>query len=633
MAVSLSISTSQVSQSVTNNSTVLRVSIGYTWTGGSWDWNYSTKYVTINGSTYYFSNVKINPSRTSSGSGTLYTVDVTIPHNADGTKTVSIYTYVKTATESGAVEKSASATLTRIARTSPASLSKTSVTTGDSFIVYTNRYSPNFTHTVKVVLGSKSITKTGVGDSVEITIPRDWAAALPNAETGTATVTCETSGIGSVSKSITINVNTADIPTIAEVTATPHNENSVVSGWGIYLQGYSAIQIAFKSTKGVQGSTIKGYKIKHGTAEITTSPYRTPVINQGGEQKIYCYVQDSRGRWSAAKEVKVTVEGYTKPSLRGATAYRSTSAGIKDERAGTYITALAETVFASCNGKNSANLKCRYKKSTGSYGNYTAMTSGTKKTVGNGDVSITSSYIIELLIADALGNTHSAEFEIPTKKVALSFMDSIRGAAIGKIAEKEGILEIALDVELDKITVKNKSGLTVNGTNILNKLNKTANAIDEKVQSGGVTGEDGGHKMGLSWNGSKVIVGIDNNAAVKTLIDTSMAVDYIVEQGASGGWNYVKYNSGRAEAWRKTTSSNLGTSGTINGFYYRIYAIAIPQGLFTSIEDAHADCYWNSGTSWASARNVTPTSFEAIYFSNANGGAGTFFHRVTGRWK
>ena len=41
------------------------------------------------------------------------------------------------------------------------------------------------------------------------------------------------------------------------------------------------------------------------------------------------------------------------------------------------------------------------------------------------------------------------------------------------------------------------------------------------VQNSGVTGEDGSHKMAMSWNGSKVIVGIDNNAAVKTLVDES----------------------------------------------------------------------------------------------------------------
>ena len=39
------------------------------------------------------------------------------------------------------------------------------------------------------------------------------------------------------------------------------------------------------------------------------------------------------------------------------------------------------------------------------------------------------------------------------------------------------------------------------------------------VQSGGVTGEDNTHAMALSWNGSDIIAGVDNNSAVKTLID------------------------------------------------------------------------------------------------------------------
>lgn len=39
-----------------------------------------------------------------------------------------------------------------------------------------------------------------------------------------------------------------------------------------------------------------------------------------------------------------------------------------------------------------------------------------------------------------------------------------------------------------------------------------------KVDSGGVKGEDGNHKMALSWNGSEIIAGVDDNAVVKTLV-------------------------------------------------------------------------------------------------------------------
>ena len=40
------------------------------------------------------------------------------------------------------------------------------------------------------------------------------------------------------------------------------------------------------------------------------------------------------------------------------------------------------------------------------------------------------------------------------------------------------------------------------------------------VKNSGVRGEDGNHQMAMSWNGNAIIVGVDNNAAVKTLVTT-----------------------------------------------------------------------------------------------------------------
>lgn len=449
MALSLSIGTSQLSQSVSGNYTTLRVNVNISWTFGSWDHYGSTKYVTINGSTYYFSSAKINPNRTNSGSQTLYSVDVNIPHNSDGTKTVSIYAYVVTSTGSGTVTASASPTLSRIPRTSPATLSASSVTTGGSFTVYTNRYSSSFTHTIKITLGSKSITKTGIGTSVTITIPRDWAEALPNAASGTATVVCTTDGISSVSKNITVNVNSNDIPTLTEVTVAPYSANTVVSGWNIYLQGYSAVQVTFNTAAGVYGSSIAGYKVVYGSSEVTKSPYRTPVINNSGAQKVYCYAKDSRGRWSKAKEVSVEFLSYAKPSLSNAQAYRSKDTGVKDEKNGTSLSAIATAVFSSCGGKNSATLKCRRRRRDGDWMSYVSMQSGKLTTFAQGAVSVTYSYEVEIKITDALGETNEVIIEIPTKAAALSFLPEGKGAAVGKVAEKEGVLEVAFDIETE----------------------------------------------------------------------------------------------------------------------------------------------------------------------------------------
>lgn len=111
--------------------------------------------------------------------------------------------------------------------------------------------------------------------------------------------------------------------------------------------------------------------------------------------------------------------------------------------------------------------------------------------------------------------------------------------------------------------------------------------------------------------------------------------DYVVERGTSSGWNYEKWNSGVVKAWKQTTSSNLGAAqdGGVNGWYYRIYTMALPSGMFKTITSAMCNCKWGTGISFASARNVTTTSFEAVYLSNQNGGAGTFWHEVIGTWK
>ena len=194
-----------------------------------------------------------------------------------------------------------------------------------------------------------------------------------------------------------------------------------------------------------------------------------------------------------------------------------------------------------------------------------------------------------------------------------------------------GSLATANSISLSSNNITGTLPISKGGTGKTTQL--TYADVLEVVRSSGVTGEDGGHQMAMSWARDHVIVGIDNNAAVKHMLDTSMVIDYIVEQGVSEGWTYIKWNSGRAECYRKTTSANLGTTGQINGFYYRFYSINLPTGLFIEVTDAQVSADWGTGVSWGSVKELTTTTLEAQYFSNQNGGAGTFFHNVKGRWK
>ena len=121
-------------------------------------------------------------------------------------------------------------------------------------------------------------------------------------------------------------------------------------------------------------------------------------------------------------------------------------------------------------------------------------------------------------------------------------------------------------------------------------------------------------------------------AELKSDMGVVTPADYVVERGTSSSWHYEKWNSGKLELWRQTTSSNMGTTGQVGGWYYRAYTIALPSNLLKKIQDVQCNCVWGTGVSFASGSADT-ANFKAIYFSNQNGGAGTFWHRITGTWK
>lgn len=86
---------------------------------------------------------------------------------------------------------------------------------------------------------------------------------------------------------------------------------------------------------------------------------------------------------------------------------------------------------------------------------------------------------------------------------------------------------------------------TRNANSAATAANNAAKAANDAISgnkftfSGGVTGEDGTHRMATSWDGSRVIVGVDNNAAVKKLIavgDAEVADTGWIDAWASSNW-------------------------------------------------------------------------------------------------
>lgn len=593
MALSLSISTSQGTQSVANNTTQLTVNVNISWTYGSYDHYGSSKYVTINGKTYYFSSVKINPNRTTSGSQTLYSTTVTIPHNADGTKTVSIYASVTTATSSGTVTASRSVTLTTIPRATTPSLSASSVALGSAVTISTPRASSAFTHTLTYKFGSATGTiATGVGTSYAWTVPKTLANQIPSSTSGTCTITCRTYNGSSLVGTKTVNVtltipNTAEFkPTVGTVSVSEAVQAVTTAFGSRYVQSLSQLNVSISAT-GAYGSTIRSYSTSVDGVTYNSATFTSNAINASGTLSVTVTVSDSRGR-TASKTVNISVIAYKPPAITGMS-YQQCNADGTANPTGTSTKITITGQVSSVSSQNSRTLTLKWKKSTDSAYQTRSLTASdwnfTVSTIVN-NTAPDETYEFVAVLTDKINSIENA---VTTGIIAMSFLAGGKGVRLFGEAEEVGFWVDKIDYTI------------------------TEDEYDELVSLlGGV---------------------VSNPKRLLTLLQKLANREHIAAQGKSGSWNYIHYSDGRAEVWRQWTSTNLATDGTEGGFYYRIYALTIPDGLLTSVEDAHADCFWGTGTSWASARSVTPTRFQGVYYSNQNGGAGTFWNYVRGRWK
>ena len=113
--------------------------------------------------------------------------------------------------------------------------------------------------------------------------------------------------------------------------------------------------------------------------------------------------------------------------------------------------------------------------------------------------------------------------------------DSANSAATNAIAATNTAQNSAADAQ----------EATRNANSAATAANNAAKAANDAISgnkftfSGGVTGEDGTHRMASSWDGSRVIVGVDNNAAVKKLIavgDAEVADTGWIDAWASSNW-------------------------------------------------------------------------------------------------
>lgn len=464
----------QGAQSVANNTTQLTLGM-YAYTPGSayginWT-DFGGSYIGIGafgGGAETLTSFKKNAS----GGGTMWLVEnisVTVKHNSDGSaQNVPIKwkwgvnsPWGQYVTPSGTLHVN----LTTIPRVSKVTTSGGTI--GSPLTINISRESSGFTHTLKYAYGSASgtITTKTASTSVSWTPPLNLCSQIPNDPSGWGTITCETySGttlVGSSSTQITLTV-----PSSVGLTLSPgwasvaaYNAGTPAAGMSGYVQSYSKAQVAFNSgkisTANSYGAGIKSYRVVYDGKDIA-SPYITSALQRSGEFSVTCYVTDTRDR-TQSETLTFTVQEYASPTVSDITCVRCTSGGVESDE-GTYIYVKATTVYSPLSGANTITLRARYKSSAGSYGSYTALTSGAGKVIGNGAVLPTSTYVVEITAVDTLGGAAVYTAYIPTAEVFFHGRRGGNGAGLGMYSQHEGGLDMAWDLYMNGNKIHDNGG-------------------------------------------------------------------------------------------------------------------------------------------------------------------------------
>lgn len=293
---------------------------------------------------------------------------------------------------------------------------------------------------------SGSIGSTS-GSYFDWTPPLSLASQIPEAVSGTCTITCTTEA-GTTTCTCTLSVPDSVKPSFSASSKTLVNENATVSSWGIYLQNYSKIRVAF--TAAASYSTISSWRIDAGAFTASNDSVLASAVNvselsgilsAAGTYAVSITVTDARGRSATVSLGSFTVQAYGDPVPTNVSIYRCLQDGTKDESEGTYLYAKATRSYTQV-GSNTCSMYFQYKEKSAE--NYTSvqLTDNTAVIVGSGQIDVLKSYTTRIYIVDSLTGTYYYE-GVSTQAVAFNMRPTPdSGAAFGGYANEDKVLEL-----------------------------------------------------------------------------------------------------------------------------------------------------------------------------------------------
>lgn len=452
MAVKLSISITQNSQNVANNTSNVTVALSVSWTYGSWNATTGPHgYLTIDGTKYTFEKKPFNSNHTTTGSQTIFTKTVNVSHNSDGTKNLACSGYYWVDLDSAAsITASASKALTTIPRKS--SLSVANGTLGTAQTLTVTKQASAFTHTITYKCGSATgtVCTKSSATSISWTPPASLASQNTTGKSVSVTFTITTfsgsTNIGSNTKTITCSIpSTATFS--PKCTVAIKESTNYSATYGAPIKGFSKLQVTVTPTL-AYGSAIDAYSTTVNGTKYTAASFTTDVLTSSGTITASTTVKDKRGNSGSGTASISGVLDYSPPTVDKFTVHRCDANGSANDK-GDHVKITISYRVSSLNNKNRCTSYVQYKKtSDAAYGDPvyldypdTTYSVTDKEIIFAADTG--SSYDVKLYVTDNLKTT-PASTSVSTAFTIMHWNADGTGMAVGKISELSHVFDVGM---------------------------------------------------------------------------------------------------------------------------------------------------------------------------------------------
>lgn len=469
MSVNQTLTLEQIGQSITNNTSKVRIKWTSQQTGSSYNNAPGDKayyYITINGGTRTEHTVAFTlPQNTTK---TILDTTLTVNHKADGTGSIKVETWMDTEISAGVITQTKTLTLDTIPRASAVSAPSTG-TLGTALKITIDRKSANFTDKLYYKIGRNSAVQIteydGTAGTYSWTPPVSLAINAPNSTKLAVTLIANTyNGTAYVGRSectVTLAIPSSVVPTLTVSVTDPTGNKTKYTGY--FLQLLSKITVKITGA-GAQGSTIKSHSIKVGwsagsgtlyTASAATGT--TGLLPYHGTVYVTCAVTDSRGR-TATTSIDYTVKPYSVPTISNILATRCTQNGTAS-RTGEYGKVTFTAAITPLSNKNTAAYTVQYRE-YGDTGLWTEVTPTIPEADKYAPKNITTifpadtnkRYTVRVVATDAFSTSNSSMRDISASFVLQHLAKSKSSVGIGRLCDddKTKAFQVGLDAYFDK---------------------------------------------------------------------------------------------------------------------------------------------------------------------------------------